>query len=49
MNGNDSIFGGEINGLQGRLYAMAPQNQGVYNHVADYINNGIDTGTDASF
>lgn len=46
MNGNQSIFGGEINGLQGRLYAMAPQNQGVYDHVADYINDGIDTGTD---
>jgi hypothetical protein len=47
MNGGyQSIFGSEVNGLQGRLYAMAPQNDGVYNHVADYITYGIDTGMD---
>jgi len=45
--GYQSIFGSEINGLQGRLYAMAPANQNnKYNDVADYITYGIDTGTD---
>jgi hypothetical protein len=44
--GYTSIFADETSGLQGRLYAMAPQNFGVYNHVQDYITYGIDTGTD---
>jgi hypothetical protein len=44
--GYQSIFGDEINGLQGRLYAMAPANQGAYSNVASYITYGIDTGND---
>jgi len=31
-------------GVQGELYALQPPQFGEYTHVADYINNGTDTG-----